>query len=123
MPTEPGLPRNFLRPCVLLLLRESPAHGYDLVERLRVFGFGGDDPGRLYRTLRALEGEGLVRSAWERSTHGPDRRIYAVTSRGMEVLHEQVGAVRATAKTLGGFVSRYAEFVAVGEESSEARVP
>lgn len=117
MPTEALLPRNFMRPCVLLLLRESPAHGYDLVERLRAFGFGGEDPGRLYRTLRGLESEGLVHSAWERSTHGPDRRIYVLTGRGMEVLHEQVGALRETARVLERLVSRYAEFVAVGDGS------
>ncbi len=97
MSTEVTLPRNFMRPCVLLLLRESPAHGYDLVERLRAFGFGGEDPGRLYRTLRTLETEGLVRSAWEASAHGPDRRIYALTGRGMEALHEQVAGLRAGA--------------------------
>jgi len=28
------LPKNFLRPCLLLLLRERPAHGYELRERL-----------------------------------------------------------------------------------------
>lgn len=121
MSTEPGLPRNFLRPCVLLLLREAPAHGYDLVERLRVFGFGGEDPGRLYRTLRGLETEGLVRSAWERSTHGPDRRIYVVTSRGMEVLYEQVTGLRETAKVIDGLVSRYSEFVAIGAPATAAR--
>ena len=71
-----GLPRNFLRPCILLLLREEPAHGYDLLERLRPLGFTRDDPGRLYRALRALEEEKLVRSAWEPSGTGPDRRIY-----------------------------------------------
>ena len=115
MSTEVALPRNFIRPCVLLLLRESPAHGYDLVERLRAFGFGGEDPGRLYRTLRALEAEGLVRSAWEASAHGPDRRIYALTGRGMEELHRQVPALRAGARVLDAFVSRYAEFVAVDD--------
>lgn len=117
MSTEVALPRNFIRPCVLLLLRESPAHGYDLVERLRAFGFGGEDPGRLYRTLRTLESEGLVRSAWEASAHGPDRRIYALTGRGMEVLHEQIAGLRAGARVLEGFISRYAEFVAVDDSS------
>ena len=115
MSTEVALPRNFIRPCVLLLLRESPAHGYDLVERLRAFGFGGEDPGRLYRTLRALEAERLVRSAWEPSAQGPDRRIYALTGRGMEELHRQVPALRAGARVLDAFVSRYAEFVAVDD--------
>ncbi len=35
-PTATALPKNFLRPCVLLLLREQPAHGYDLLERLEL---------------------------------------------------------------------------------------
>src|SRR4051812_1472885 len=74
MPTEPALPRNFLRPAILLLLREDPAHGYDLLERLRPLGFQRPDPGGLYRVLRALEQEGLVRSAWEPSEAGPERR-------------------------------------------------
>lgn len=118
MSTESALPRNFLRPCVLLLLRESSAHGYDLVERLRAFGFSGDDPGRLYRTLRALEGEGLVHSAWEHSDQGPDRRIYGLTSAGMEALHAFVPALGETARVIDIFMSRYAEFVALGSESS-----
>lgn len=118
MSTEVATPRNFIRPCVLLLLREAPAHGYDLVERLRAFGFSGEDPGRLYRTLRSLESEGLVRSAWEASAHGPDRRIYALTGRGMEALHRQVSGLREGARVLEAFVSRYAEFVAVEDSSS-----
>src|SRR3954469_80151 len=82
------LPKNFLRPCLLLLLREHPAHGYDLLERLRPLGFSREDPRRLYRALRALECDGLVRSVWEKSTSGPDRRMYELTRAGMEVLHE-----------------------------------
>nr|MBA3788699.1 helix-turn-helix transcriptional regulator [Actinomycetota bacterium] len=74
--TAPALPKSFLRPCLLLLLREQPAHGYELLERLRPLGFAGDDPGGLYRTLRALERDGLVHSAWEPSQSGPNRRIY-----------------------------------------------
>lgn len=105
------LPKNFLRPCLLLLLREQPAHGYDLLERLRPLGFRRDDPGRLYRALRALEGDGLVRSTWEKSTSGPDRRMYELTRTGMEVLHESAQALLETDEILGVFLSRYSEFV------------
>jgi PadR family transcriptional regulator PadR len=108
-----ALPRNFLRPCVLLLLREAPAHGYDLLERLRAFGFTRSDPGGLYRTLRALEEDGLVRSAWEPSPQGPDRRIYEITRAGAERLHDAAGGLRETAEILERFVSRYEEFVAL----------
>ena len=107
------LPKNFLRPCLLLLLREQPAHGYDLLERLRTLGFNRDDPGRLYRALRALEGDGLVRSVWESSASGPDRRIYELTRTGMEVLHDNAQALGATDEMVSVFLSRYSEFVAL----------
>ena len=109
--SEPALPKNYLRPCVLLLLREQPAHGYDLLERLRPLGFVRDDPGRLYRALRALEDEGLVRSAWEGSDSGPDRRVYELTRAGMEQLHEQAKSLAETGKALDAFLTRYQEFV------------
>ena len=118
----PVLPRSFLRPCILLLLREAPAHGYDLLERLTTFGFTRSDPGGLYRALRALETEGLVRSAWEPSEAGPDRRIYTLTRTGMEALHEQAKALTATADVLRTFVSRYSEFVALEDRRSDAAV-
>jgi PadR family transcriptional regulator, regulatory protein PadR len=108
-----ALPKNFIRPCVLLLLREHPAHGYDLIERLRSFGFTRDDPGRLYRALRALEHEGLVHSGWEASEAGPDRRIYELTRAGMEALHHEVRTLAEGARVLEGFLSRYEEFVAL----------
>ena len=108
-----NLPRNFLRPCVLLLLKESPAHGYDMVERLKAFGFPGTDPGRLYRMLRALERDGLVGSAWEPSVAGPQRRRYELTRAGSEALHEHAKELVATAGLLDAFVSRYSEFVAL----------
>ena len=111
-PPDPSLPRNFLRPCVLLLLREAPAHGYDLLERLRVFGFTGADPGGLYRALRALEQDGFVHSGWEPSPNGPDRRIYEITRAGMEDLHSRVGALAETRTVIDRLLSRYEEFVA-----------
>jgi poly-beta-hydroxybutyrate-responsive repressor len=112
-PPPPAFPRNFLRPCLLLLLREQSGYGYDLLERLRPLGHPADDPGRLYRTLRALEGEGLVRSGWAESNAGPARRVYEITRAGVEALHEEAGALDGTRDLLNRFLSRYAEFVAL----------
>jgi poly-beta-hydroxybutyrate-responsive repressor len=114
----PALPRNFLRPCLLLLLREHPAHGYELLERLGAFGFDRSDPGGLYRTLRALEDDGLVHSAWEKSAAGPDRRIYELTRAGGEELHRQAKALAAGRDVLAAFVSRYEEFVELRRPAS-----
>jgi PadR family transcriptional regulator, regulatory protein PadR len=119
MPTEPGpaLPKNFLRPCLLLLLREEPAHGYELLVRVQSLGFDGSDPGGLYRALRALEKEKLVRSAWQPSQTGPDRRTYGITRAGMEELHEGAKAIAAGQETVASFLSRYQEFVALPRPS------
>ena len=54
-------PRNFLQACLLLLLRERPAHGYDLLERLQTLRKDAN-PGGVYRLLRELEYQGVVNS-------------------------------------------------------------
>ena len=57
---------RFAEPALLLLLRERPAHGYDLLERLpELTGEQRVEMGNLYRLLRALEEEGLVSSEWD----------------------------------------------------------
>ena len=112
-PSAPALPKNFLRPCLLLLLRERPAHGYELLEQLQTFGFRSSDPGGLYRALRKLEDEGLMRSAWEPSGTGPHRRIYEITRTGMEDLHGRAKGLAEARSTLDTFLVRYEEFVAL----------
>jgi PadR family transcriptional regulator len=123
MPTEApvALPKSFLRPCLLLLLREEPAHGYDLLERVQSLGFDGSDPGGLYRALRSLEKERLVRSTWEPSENGPDRRTYAITRAGMQELHRCAKGIAAGQRMVAGFLSRYQEFVALPGTSRPAQ--
>lgn len=123
MPIEPDplLPKGFLRPCLLLLLREERAHGYDLLEQVQSLGIDGSDPGGLYRALRALEREKLVRSFWEPSGTGPDRRIYVITRAGMEELHRSAKAIAAGHGSVGAFLSRYQEFVSLPSSNASAR--
>jgi PadR family transcriptional regulator, regulatory protein PadR len=118
---SPALPKNFLRPCLLLLLREEHAHGYDLLERVQSLGFDGSDPGGLYRALRALEREKLVRSVWEPSENGPDRRTYEITRAGMEELHRTAKAIAAGQDTVTAFLGRYEEFVSLPPRSGAGR--
>lgn len=103
---EGGLPKNFLRACVLLLLREAPAHGYDLLERLRDFGVDRE-PGGLYRGLRAMEHEGLVASRWEVSLTGPDRRRYELTPAGDRALDAWAAALAETRRVIDLFHRRH----------------
>lgn len=108
-----GLPRNYLRPCLLLLISEKPSHGYDLLERLEMLGLGATDAGGLYRALRAMENEDLLVSEWETSEAGPARRRYALTEEGMEWLHAWAGALRESRRILGRFLDRYQTAVEV----------
>ena len=103
---EGGQPKNFLRPCLLLLLKESPAHGYELLERLRDFAIEGD-PGGLYRTLRAMEHEHLLASAWEPSYRGPDRRRYELTEGGLTWLDDWARTLADTGRVIDAYLARY----------------
>jgi len=101
-------PRNFLQPCLLLLLREQPDHGYELAVRLRPMHVGGEgEAGSVYRALRGLEKQGLVASEWQVSDVGPARRTYHITSDGQDVLDHLAVGVQRTYESLHVFLERY----------------
>jgi poly-beta-hydroxybutyrate-responsive repressor len=102
----PGQPKNFLRPCLLLLLKESPSHGYELLDRLAQFRIRKDH-GALYRALRTLEQEGLVHSDWEAHGGRPDRRRYQVTPAGEMWLDGWAAALQETQSVLAVYLRRY----------------
>ncbi len=102
-----GLPRNYLRPCLLLLLAEGTSHGYELLEQVAALGLDRVDPGGLYRSLRAMDEEGLVRSAWQPSASGPARRTYSLTDEGREWLHAVAGSLAEISRHLKTYRSRY----------------
>lgn len=103
-----GRMRGFVQPRLLLQLARKPAHGYELMEAL---GAAADDsspdPGTLYRTLRALEDDGVVRSAWETGAAGPARRVYELTDQGIEYLHAWAANIRRTRQRLDRFLAEY----------------
>lgn len=109
-----GLPRAYLRPCLLLLLAEGTSHGYELLEQVAALGLDRVDPGGLYRCLRAMDEEGLVVSTWEPSSSGPARRRYALTDEGLEWLHLLAGSLAEVSRSLATFRRRY---LAVTEHS------
>ncbi len=107
-------PRNFLQPCLLLLLAERADHGYELASRLRPLHDGEGDSGGVYRALRGLEKHGLVRSEWRTSDVGPARRTYHITSAGLALLAHQVGELQRTHEVLHVFLERYTDVAAPG---------
>jgi PadR family transcriptional regulator, regulatory protein PadR len=93
---------------VLLLLRERPAHGYELLDALPpLTGETRVDMGNLYRVLRALEEDGLVRSEWEAQAPGPARRMYELTGDGRRLLDEWASALLRSRARIDAFLERY----------------
>lgn len=103
-----GRMERFVQPCILLLLREKPSHGYDLMSSLSEFGFGSAaDPGLVYRNLRKMEEDGLVRSSWDTGGPGPAKRLYEVTDEGEDFIHGWAATIRQNVATLQLFLERY----------------
>lgn len=103
----PGLPKCFLHPCLLLLLREEAGYGYDLVVRLKELGLE-DDSAAVYRALRTLEKRRVVSSYWCTSTTGPARRMYRLTPTGNDQLQTSVEGVIETQQAIERFFCRHA---------------
>jgi len=101
-------PRNWLQPFLLLSLQQWQSHGYELMQRLAVYGFESIDPGSVYRTLRQLERDGLVSSDWDtNSSNGPARRVYSLTDSGETYLQGWASALRGYQSMLDSFFKSY----------------
>jgi len=101
---------RFVEPSLLLLLRERPLHGYELLEHIQELGVERRvDVGNLYRFLRGLEEEGLVSSEWSADLPGPAKRTYELTDEGRRLLDRWADALRRAQETIAGFLDRYEE--------------
>ena len=101
---------RFTEPALLLLLRERPAHGYDLLERMpELTGEQRVEMGNLYRLLRGLEEEGLVASEWDDDSPGPAKRRYAISEHGLQLLDRWVEALQSSQQRTERFLERYEE--------------
>jgi PadR family transcriptional regulator PadR len=106
---------RFVEPCLLMLLRDNEAHGYQLQEGLKQFGFEQNpvDSSTVYRFLRDLEKRGFVTSRWDTSNVGPARRLYQITEDGNGYLAWWVDDLRETDRVLRRFLELYRAHMAM----------
>jgi DNA-binding PadR family transcriptional regulator len=78
------------RDALLGLLEDHPRHGYELKQlHDRLFGGGRELRfGQVYASLSRLLRDGLVIVDSVERDEGPDRKVYAITSRGVARLEE-----------------------------------
>lgn len=102
-----GLPRCYLRACLLLLVAEAPVHGYEMLGCLRELGLCKADAGAIYRALRSLDQEGLVQSWWTPSVTGPPRRLYQTTVAGRQCLESLTAGLEQSHRHLSDYLGRH----------------
>lgn len=102
-----NMPKNLMIPVLLLSLRGWNLHGYKLIQELTQFGFSSIDQGNVYRTLRQLEKDNMVKSEWDMSTGGPAKRIYSLTDAGESYLKTCSDALEQYQSILNRFFTTY----------------
>ena len=78
---------------LLFLINESgQTYGYRLIKEIeeRSHGYFRFKEGTVYPALRKLENDGLVQGEWKRLPNGQERRYYAITQLGRELLRQKL---------------------------------
>ena len=98
---------RFVEPVVLLLLQKrGRSCGYNLCADLQEHALTDAEieKAALYRTLRQLEKNGNVTSAWEAGEAGPARRVYKLTKDGEKHLDQWAVVLENLSKSMARFV-------------------
>jgi PadR family transcriptional regulator PadR len=94
--------RGVLDLCLLAVMDEGPAYGYEMTKRLRERGLSIVGEGSIYPLLGRLEREGLVESYRAASNGGPPRKYYRPSPEGRRALAAGVSEWRAARDALDG---------------------
>lgn len=108
-PPGGGRQERFIQASILMGLCQGASYGYELISTIQTYGFmeGSAPPGMIYRHLRQMEEDNLVRSEWETKEAGAAKRIYTITEEGREVLAFWVRFMEVRAEKLNRFAAMY----------------
>ncbi|GAB2022367.1 PadR family transcriptional regulator [Pseudolactococcus yaeyamensis] len=83
---ETQLLKGVLDGCVLHIIANYKIYGYELVQKLKQYGFDTIVGGTVYPLLQKLEKMNLIEGRTEKSLDGPDRKYLYITSEGKAYL-------------------------------------
>jgi PadR family transcriptional regulator, regulatory protein PadR len=92
--------RGVLDLCLLAVVAEEPAYGYEMTKRLRARGLTMVGEGSIYPLLGRLERNGLVETHRAASNGGPPRKYYRASREGQRALAAGVSEWRAARDAL-----------------------
>jgi PadR family transcriptional regulator, regulatory protein PadR len=87
--------RGALDLCLLAVIDEEPAYGYEMTKRLRERGLANVGEGSIYPLLGRLERDDLVETYRAASNGGPPRKYYRLSGAGRLALATGVSEWRA----------------------------
>ncbi len=88
--------RGVLDLCLLAVIEEEPAYGYEMTKRLRARGLSIVGEGSIYPVLGRLERDRLVQTHRAVSEGGPPRKYYRTSAAGRRALVAGVAEWRVT---------------------------
>ena len=94
--------RGVLDLCLLAVMEEGPAYGYEMTKRLRARGLSTVGEGSIYLLLGRLEREGLVETYRAASDGGPPRKYYRPSPAGRRALAAGIAEWRSARDALDG---------------------
>lgn len=121
--TPNDLPNDFLMPWLLLIVRNWSMHGYQILQTLTILGLAAFDPSTVYRTLRRLEKDGLIVSAWQTGDSGPAKRVYSLTEAGQAFLKTWASTLEQYQGILSKFFEVYTEQIGRSGKGGKATSP
>src|SRR5580658_3811838 len=74
--------RGVLDLCLMAVMAEGPAYGYEMTKRLRARGLSIVGEGSIYPLLGRLERDGLGETTRAASNGGPPRKYYSLSPAG-----------------------------------------
>jgi PadR family transcriptional regulator PadR len=86
--------RGVLDLCLLAVIADEPAYGYEMTKRLRARGLSIVGEGSIYPLLGRLERDGLVETHRAASNGGPPRKYYRASAAGRQALETGVSEWR-----------------------------
>lgn len=82
--------RGVLDLCLLAVIADEPAYGYEMTRRLGDRGLSIVGEGSIYPLLGRLERDGLVETYREPSNGGPPRKYYRLSAKGQRALADGI---------------------------------
>lgn len=84
MATSSQLLKGLMDGVILKIIYDEETYGYEIYQKLKIYGFDDFAEGSLYPLLLRLEKKNLIKGIRRPSDYGPDRKYYSLTKQGEE---------------------------------------